>query len=228
MNKALILSAGILLAYTTGSNAQSDGGWNTSIYVSGAAGAAVGGTSDFNGTFETLNDPNTNSPVTFNADRDVSAGFNLELSAGMQFGNFRVGLDYHYIKANSETDTVTTSIGITTENDSLSGGIQALMVSGEYEFDTGSGFNPYIGAGLGAANVEDLFDGDLDSSNVGAYKLTGGVAYNMNQNLSLFGEYNYFSTFDYDVTGTENGETVLTGDGTYSAHLFNVGVRYGF
>jgi len=227
MKNAVILATGILLSFTSASQAQNIGGWNTQVFISGAAGISTGGTSDYDGRFDTLIDPDTNSPITFNADRDVSTGFNAEVSAGVQLGQFRVGLDYHYIKSDAESGVLNTSIGLTDRTDGTSGSIHAYMVSGEYEFHTGSGFNPYIGLGIGVADVDGLYD-EVNADDPGAYKLTGGVSYIMNSNLSIFGEYNYFSTFEYDVVGTENGERVLSGDSQFSSHLFNVGVRYGF
>ena len=67
-----------------------------------------------------------------------------------------------------------------------------------------------------------------------AFKLSGGIAYEMMENVHLIADYSYFKTSDFDVKHllTVNSETPLVGKQTLTtnivSHMLGVGLRYEF
>ncbi len=90
---------------------------------------------------------------------------------------------------------------------------------------------PYIGAGVGYANVKyknfgvaaipDVLD---DSYNAFAYQAIIGTAYEITPALALTVDYRYFATEDKDVT-TAIGNTTSIG---YTSNNITAGLRYNF
>ena len=103
----------------------------------------------------------------------------------------------------------------------------AFLVNGYYDFKNTSAFTPFIGGGIGMAKVEinDLNSpgsGDPDVSDddtVFAYQFGAGVAYTINEQVSLDVKYRYFGTSDpeFDTTELE-----------YSSHNLYAGIRISF
>ena len=79
--------------------------------------------------------------------------YNLGYSAGAQvgyaFGGPRVELEYNY--RNNGASTIATTAGTQSATGSLTS--NNFMVNVLYDFDTGSKWTPYVGLGLGAADV---------------------------------------------------------------------------
>lgn len=79
--------------------------------------------------------------------------YNIGYAAGAQlgyaFGGPRLELDYQYRTNNA--NTIATADGTQSATGSLSA--KSLLVNVLYDFDTGSKWVPYIGIGLGAADV---------------------------------------------------------------------------
>ncbi|KZL22068.1 hypothetical protein PsAD2_00093 [Pseudovibrio axinellae] len=99
----------------------------------------------------------------------------------------------------------------------------------------------FAGGGIGIAKPEMdkrlLSDGfqtrdiDIEDQYVFAWKLTGGLAYQMYENTHLFADYTYFQTADFDVTQTTTAgglaveNTLKT---NLSSHMIGLGLRYDF
>ena len=104
------------------------------------------------------------------------------------------------------------------------------MASGYYDFDLDLPVTPYVGAGLGYADV--TMDGTLpggfgaidDSDGVLAYQLAAGVTYDMSEQISLFAGYRWLATEDAELT-TAAGRTF---ESEYQSHNFQVGARFRF
>jgi opacity protein-like surface antigen len=155
---------------------------------------------------------------------DFDTGYVLGIAGGVDLTpNLAVELEYAYRNA----DVSLTGLGVDVDGRSES---NAWMVNALYKMSplgpTGQ-WQPYVGGGLGAAdlNVEDLDlpGGDFDSDYNLAYQLIGGVAYNLNPNLSLTGEVRFFGINDQDI---ENDD--LTFKTTYHTIDLLVGVLYRF
>ncbi|MDP7143503.1 MAG: acyloxyacyl hydrolase [Alphaproteobacteria bacterium] len=104
-------------------------------------------------------------------------------------------------------------------------GTWLYMMNLYYDFDTEwRNFKPYITGGVGiAAHDADLVAGAapaIDSSDTTfdfAYQLGGGVQYELEDGLSLIGDYRYITTSEANV-----GSYSLN----YDSHEFRIGVKY--
>lgn len=109
--------------------------------------------------------------------------------------------------------------------DSLGG-----LVNVVWEYENDAGFHPYIGAGLGLAQVQanDInFGGGAtldDSSAELAWQGLTGIAVDLDRNLSLIAEYRYFHTGEADMRAS-NGASVGV---NYATHTAMVGLRFRF
>lgn len=103
----------------------------------------------------------------------------------------------------------------------------ALLLNGYYDFKNASPFTPFIGGGLGMAKVEinDLnfpgsgVSGVDDDDTVFAYQFGAGVAYAVNEQVSIDVKYRYFGTSDLEFDTTE---------AEYSSNNIYAGVRISF
>ena len=96
----------------------------------------------------------------------------------------------------------------------------SLMGNGYYDFSTTGSFSPYIGAGVGYANVEgDLDDFGDEDDNVFAYQFILGGSFASSETLSVDLQYRYFATEDPDFDGL---------DSEYQSHNIMIGLRNSF
>ncbi len=103
------------------------------------------------------------------------------------------------------------------------------MVNGYYDFATGTGWVPYIGAGIGAGHVNvatSPIGGSTVADNDTALALQGmaGFGFKFDNNWTGTLEYRYFQTFGANVQ-TAAGTNI---DADYAAHSIMVGLRYTF
>ena len=130
----------------------------------------------------------------------TAKGFSPRLSAGYDFGDFRVAADYtHYktLKEHERDPLYTFDAKIK---------FQSFGVSAIYDFDLNSPVKPYVGARVGLNRVS--FDTTEYSSNfIERYETrktkTGlgvmtGIGYDINQNIALDAgyRYNHWGKFD--------------------------------
>ncbi len=133
---------------------------------------------------------------------------------------FRSEIEYAY----RTRDAGSLPAGIGTGGDLAS---TSLMVNGYYDFDTGTGWTPYIGVGIGAATEID-FDvtggaGEFSDTGVFAAQIMAGVEYALSDRASLYGEIRYFDAGSVDLAGT--GGTLKTDYSTVDAVI---GVSFSF
>lgn len=137
------------------------------------------------------------------AEASFDFGFNGALAAGYKFGGpFRLELEGQY--ASNDIDNFQI-VGV----DIAGGGsinTSALMINGFFEFDWQDRWHPYVGGGIGFAeiNVDNatvlgVFLAD-DSDTVFAYQAGGGIGYSLSDSLILSLDYRYFATADPDFT----------------------------
>lgn len=99
---------------------------------------------------------------------------------------------------------VTQNLGIDTLS-FLSGGgnmdSTSLMLNLYYDFDFGGDLNPFVAVGIGNAEEEVVFDAldrgfIRDKDNGFAWQLIGGFEYEVDHNVSFFGQYRWFQAQD--------------------------------
>ena len=157
------------------------------------------------------------------ADRDLETGYNVGGSFGWWLGpQFALEMDFFF--TSSDYDLAAPDEG-TLES-------FTFMGNAIYNFaDIGSGFRPYVGAGVGGAQLR-VSDGVLgglpfigDSEIVFAWQALAGVAINVDQNIEFIAEYRYQSASDADVTLTFVGGPMPT-DIEYASHSLTAGFRF--
>jgi len=109
--------------------------------------------------------------------------------------------------------------------------VLAPMVNGIYEFLPNSRVHPFVGVGIGAANVDA---GDVTVRGVKrysgddwqfAYQGFAGVGVDVTNNVALKAQYRYFSTLDYDTETNPAGRRL---ENDYHDHAVLVGFTYKF
>jgi len=99
----------------------------------------------------------------------------------------------------------------------------AYLVNFWYDINTGTGFLPYIGGGLGGATLTLDNAGVVDSDGVFAWQIGGGLGYQIVPSVVLFTDYRWLATEDMVVSpGTPDLEM------EYSSHNVMFGVRVHF
>ncbi|MDY6941714.1 MAG: outer membrane beta-barrel protein [Pseudomonadota bacterium] len=117
------------------------------------------------------------------------------------------------------------------ELDELGGDVSqwGVMANAYYDFDLGSPVKPFVGAGIGAAQINadvDLGSVDVidDDSTEFAYQLTAGLMFEVSPNLMITGAYRYQATSDAEFED-ELGTTV---DFDWASHNLDVGLLFVF
>jgi len=155
---------------------------------------------------------------------EFDPGWNLGFLAGYKTGLFRfegeIGYQQNDFDKFSGGILGPYSVGATGD-----GSIFRVMFNSYCDFDTSTALTPYIGIGLGYANVE-LNDLSIGGYYVGdkeddlfAYQFITGLDYAINNRNSIFVAYRYFGTNDMDVGNI---------DAEITSHNFSIGVRYIF
>ena len=163
------------------SEALADHGW----YIKGSGGASLLDDATFSGGGQS---------------RDVSfdTGLALAGTAGYDFEGFRIeaelGLRENEVNA---VDGVNADGSLTTSS---------LLVNALYDFENSSRWTPYLGAGLGGA---DIFANEItlgsqvldDDQIVFAYQLKAGIGYDLGKDMALSLDYSYFTADDPQFNG---------------------------
>jgi opacity protein-like surface antigen len=148
-------------------------------------------------------------------------------ASGGAFGNFRVEAEAVY---NTNDVSTVSALGVSLGG---SGDVSTLgfMVNGYYDFETNSKWTPYIGGGIGGANVSlnnlsvvGILIAD-DDTTVFAYQAKVGVAYEFSPAWEGTLGYRFFGTEDADFV--DSGGSPFSTDGT-RAHIVEVGFRFRF
>ena len=209
---ALLLSASAASAADLTWQNWDDGNW----YVSGMAGASFFNDQDNNGS----------SGPGLNFTTHPDTGYNVSGALGRYItNNIRVEGEIGYRRAD---------VGLVTRGPTLQGGgnsqATSFMANAYYEFPLGRGWKPYIGGGIGFADVSydhltqagsKLVD---DSDVVFAYQGGGGIGYELDPRNTVFVDYRYFGTTDPSFRAT-NGTEVSSEFGSQNVSL---GWRYKF
>lgn len=208
------LAAGVL-AIAAGGAASAQGLGGGSFYVKGFGGATIPQDDSF-ALKDTLG---TGAAVGSGLDYDT--GYVLGIAGGYDLTpNVALELEYAYRNSDADLKGISGSGGSVESN--------AFMANALYKFDgigPNGAFQPYVGAGLGAAdmtfdpNHASSFDGDYNF----AYQVMTGVAYNLTPNWSLTGEVRYFAISD---ESRDNGAAKF--DSGYETFDALVGATYAF
>ncbi len=104
----------------------------------------------------------------------------------------------------------------------IDGDLTSLSLMGNvyYDISTEGSFSPFIGAGIGFANLEaDLDDFGDEDDTVFAYQFILGGSFASSETLSVDLQYRYFATDDPEFDEV---------DSEYSSHNVMIGLRHSF
>ena len=192
-------------------------GW----YLSGSAGMSFMGATKLHG-----------SGSNFDLGAD-NPGYDVTGALGKSLGNgFRVEgeLGYHDIGINHATVYSAGGLGVTSGGAQGDVSAESLMANGYYDFDTGTNWKPYVGAGVGMANVN--FDGidingirAVDNSDLAfAYQAMAGIGYQLTPSGTIYTGYRYFAVDDPSLNDAAGG----TLHSELETHNLEVGYRLSF
>lgn len=112
---------------------------------------------------------------------------------------------------------------------------QSLMANVYYDFNTGTRFTPYVGAGLGYAHLKNevgiVDHEDNDNYSISkskgnfAWNVSVGTSYKMDNNLSLDVSYRFT---DYGKVKFNASENNISATAKLRSNELNFGVRYQF
>lgn len=178
--------------------------------------------------------------ITFETEFDP--GFVAQGAAGYAWRNFRFEGEASYRRASADTLNVTavTLAGVGAFNTALplkgGGDVTALglMANGWYDFDLGAKWRPFIGGGVGIANVSlNDVTGDIggtpspladDDDWVLAYQAGAGIGYQYNPSLTISLGYRFFATANPEFRDPDG----VPFDGAFQTHSLMLGLRVQF
>jgi opacity protein-like surface antigen len=184
---------------------------------------------------------------------DAGSLYSLGGGVGYQITDmFRVDVtgDYEFngkFRGTTSTETVScdgVTIGTCNSVDEAEYTVFELMANAYADFGTFSGFTPYVGAGLGLAQInwDDLKGTNVDQDGVEiesgpydgrsstrfAWALMAGTSYDLSSNMKLDLGYRYKRIEGGEMFG-EKGESLAVGyDKGFNLHQVKLGLRYQF
>lgn len=181
------------------------------VYFSGSGGFTGLEDSSFDATLGALSG---------NGKYSFEAGWNAGGALGYDFGMFRTDFEFGYRK--NDFDSVSVA-GTTFEISSADVSVLSYMANAYFDFENSTSVTPYLGFGLGVADIkieDSIGDG---SDTVFAYQFRAGMDFKLSPAFSLTGDYTFFGTSD----PTFNTQGLIT-ETEYHSHNINGGVRFNF
>lgn len=186
LTKTLALAAlALAVSSTVSYSAKADTvNFSDNLYLSGSLGLTI--VKD-----ESENDPTI--PASLKYDHDNALNINAAL--GKHFTqNIRGEVELGYRSMDTDIDGTVLALPVTGSADT---DIWTLMVNGYYDFDTGTKFRPYVGAGIGVAryDIDMTIAGvsDDEDDTVFAYQIGTGVTYNVAEQWDVQAGYRFLS-----------------------------------
>jgi opacity protein-like surface antigen len=175
-------------------------------------------------------------PALFDDEIEFDNGFNVGGAFGYDYGLARLEIEL----AHRENDVDTINVDLIDFKGDGDFSATSVMLNGYWDFETGSPVVPYLGGGIGFANVSannvKFFDelGAVryvdDDDNVFAYQLAAGLAFALNPALTLDLGYRFFGTSDPELEADPLLVDPPFGDfeTEFDSHNVNLGLRMNF
>lgn len=188
-----------------------------------AAGRGAGWYANVSAAYVIVDDSDLEDPALGSLTGQLSAddGFGLSGALGYRYG---MGLrtEGELLYRDNDLDRIRVGGFGATVNGQLKGDVTAIagMINGFYDFDFHSTWTPYLGGGIGIADISIDIDNPSvistdDSDTVFAYQVIAGVDVAINERASVGLRYRLFGTEDPQIGNTE---------GEYLTHSFEIGI----
>ena len=143
---------------------------------------------------------------------DMDDGWAAGIGGGYEFANgLRAEGELLYLSNDLDSDVV--------DGETKTTGAFANVA---YDFNRAGRIRPFVGAGVGFAQV-DYDDGTVDDDDIGfAYQAKAGLAYDINERMTTEVAYRYIGVTDVEFGS--NAASSLSGD--YNNQAVTVGLRY--
>ncbi len=230
--KSLLTLLSVLAIFVAGASSAVVSKAQAQWYISGNVGGAVLVDSD---ATDSSGASSTTSEIRFDAGYAAAGAVGYTFQA--PWGAFRLEEEISYRSNNLDTVNISSTTGGSLIFSSLGtfalgGKVSTLgfMTNGWFDFNTGSKWVPFIGGGVGGANI------DLDITSVGgtatifnqsdtvlAVQLGTGIGYRVNAKSTLSLAYRIFGTMDPKF---RNGAETIEGE--YMNHSIMAGVAIKF
>ena len=187
---------------------------------------------------------------SFGFDLDSDPGFGIGLALGRRISN-NIRVEGEFVYRNQSLDGLVDGAGefagdflgaspadVTAVTDTISTSINTYTLAGNviYDFKRGSGFNPYVGGGLGVqfvglrGTVSDLggeeAEVDLNYPTV-IYQWMAGVSKPLSQSSEVFVEYRGLGTFGTTANASLGPDSIRAATSLYQGSIF-AGFRRNF
>lgn len=184
-------------------------------YIEGQLGYAKLNDVDTKTISDSIGDVRLTGKLNNRYDSDTTYGFEFGVK-DLGIENFRIGASYSRaefdFKSAGLTGTLSTNAGSTSISgtasrsdlgsyaSTLDAKINLYMLNAYYDFKNSSALTPFVGAGIGLADIKNTKDNEF------AYSLSAGAKYNINNNLYLGAKGSYVRV---------NGPTIQVDGGDY-------------
>lgn len=167
---------------------------------------------------------------TFGGDGDFDNGWTASVAGGRAFASgLRIEGELAYRDAEIER-----SVGVApgAEANAIS-----LLANAYYDFNRAGQFQPYVGAGVGVAQIDgrtfnnatlaaNLVGFDSTDTNI-AYQVLAGVGVGLSERVTLDVGYRYFAAPDLEFSGHSPLGVSRTFEADYEHHAATIGLRWG-
>jgi opacity protein-like surface antigen len=164
-----------------------------------------------------VDDSDAKNDIGAEAEFSFDAGFGLTVAFGSAYDNgARAEVELGY--RNNDLDEFSEP-GF---SESIDGDVStlSLMVNGFYDFIPNGTVSPFVGGGIGIANVEGDIEGfGSEDDTVLAYQVAAGVSFAVSHHTKIDMQYRFFGTDDPDFD---------TFEAEYTTHNLMIGLRQSF
>ncbi len=161
---------------------------------------------------------------------EFSAGIATSSIAGYNFGNnFRAEATLDFRRNDGESLAFN---GVERAFTAKGAESYSVLLSGYYDFNTGSSFTPYIGGGVGLSRIDNEFlYGAVnfeDRDTVFAWQASVGGSLPITEKIDGFVDVKYFSASSPEFTRTSPADNGVALDSEYDNFTVSVGYRWNF
>lgn len=228
MKKLLLMSVAATALIPVSAQAEDN------FYVSGAIGYSFA--QDVNAA------PSGPGPLGAGVNVDLDSDFAYTAAAGYAFDlegplDPRIELEYSYRE--NDVDQVNIN-GNNVGNNGAFGGdfeVQTFLVNAIVDYDLGNRIKPYVGVGVGVADVEagvNYLNGAgvpfnlRDSDTVFAAQAIIGASYEVTEKIEFFGDARYLATSEAEFERANALGATTAHDGDFDSYTISTGIRYKF